>query len=399
MSGSAELGGAERSLFDMLASVRAARPDWHLELIAPADGPLLTEAIALGVSTSVVAHGEGLARMGEALVARSSSSLSRLSDVACAMPSLAHHGRRLRSVLHALAPHVVHTHGMKAHLLAAWLAPRTARVIWHLHDYVGRRPGSASALRRSLRRAAAVIANSLSVAEDARRALGGKVPVLPVLNGVDLDRFRPDGSRLGPLADGASSARSPLRVGLVGTFGRWKGQPTFIDALARLSPELGVQGVIVGGPVYRTDGSQFSLGELREYARRRGVADRLTFTGFLRDVATVLRSLDVVVHASIEPEPFGLVIAEAMACGRAVVVADAGGARELVTPDVDAVLHRPGDAAALASCISALAADPDLRRRLGAEARRTAVRRFDRARLATEIIPVYERVVPWRQCA
>jgi protein involved in polysaccharide export with SLBB domain len=43
--------------------------------------------------------------------------------------------------------------------------------------------------------------------------------------------------------------------------------------------------------------------------------------------------------------------------------------------------------------------DLEVRGRLGAEARRTAVRRFDRARLAIEIIPVYERVVPWRQCA
>jgi len=79
MSGSAELGGAERSLLDMLASVRAARPDWHLELIAPTDGPLLADAIALGVSASVVAYGEGLARLGEAPVPRSSSSLSQLA--------------------------------------------------------------------------------------------------------------------------------------------------------------------------------------------------------------------------------------------------------------------------------------------------------------------------------
>ena len=399
MSGSAELGGAERSLLDMLASVRAARPNWHLELVAPADGPLLAEAIAVHVSASVVSYGDLLARVGEPPIVRSVSSLTRLRGLASAVPPLADYLRRLRMALHRIAPDVVHTHGMKAHLLAAWTAPRTSRVIWHLHDYLGRRPRSASALRHSLRRCAAVLTNSVSVAEDARRALEGRVPVVPVLNAVDLERFRPDGSPHGLLENGSPTSRSPLRVGLVATFGRWKGHPTFIDALARLSPALRVQGVIVGGPVYRTEDSQFSPDELRQYARQRGVADRLTFTGFQRDVETVLRSLDVVVHASTEPEPFGLVIAEAMACGRPVVVADAGGARELVTPGVDAALHRPGDAASLASCIEELATDADLRQRLGAEARRTAVRRFDRARLAAEIIPVYERVVPWRRCA
>ena len=398
MSGSAELGGAERSLLDMLASLRAARPDWHLELITPADGPLLADAMRLGVSASVVPYGRSLARMGEPRVPRSASPLSRLCDLALAVPSLADYSRRLSAALRA-APEVVHTHGMKAHLLAAWVVPRTTRVIWHLHDYVGRRSRSAPALRRSLGRCATVITNSVSVADDARSALGDGVPIVPVLNAVDLARFQPEGSSRDLPTDGASSSRPILRVGLVGTFGRWKGHPTFIDALARLSPTLPVHGVIVGGPVYRTDGSQFSLDELQDYARRRGVADRLTFTGFLSDVETVLRSLDIVVHASTEPEPFGLVIAEAMACGRPVVVADAGGARELVTPGLDAVLHRPGDAASLASCIEALAADPDLRRRLGAEARRTAARRFDRARLATELAPVYERVVTWRQCA
>jgi glycosyltransferase involved in cell wall biosynthesis len=105
-----------------------------------------------------------------------------------------------------------------------------------------------------------------------------------------------------------------------------------------------------------------------------------------------MRALDVVVHASTEPEPFGLVIAEAMACGRAVIAANAGGAAELVTPGVDALVHRPGDAASLANAIESLASDAALRQRMGVAARQTAVRRFDRRRLAGELLPVYQRV-------
>jgi glycosyltransferase involved in cell wall biosynthesis len=87
------------------------------------------------------------------------------------------------------------------------------------------------------------------------------------------------------------------------------------------------------------------------------------------------------------------VIAEAMACGRAVIVSRAGGAAELVSHDVDALTHPPGDVGELAARIAALAADAPLRARLGAAARATAERRFDQTRLAREIVPVYQSTV------
>ena len=93
-----------------------------------------------------------------------------------------------------------------------------------------------------------------------------------------------------------------------------------------------------------------------------------------------MRALDVVVHASTEPEPFGLVIAEAMACARAVVVSRAGGAAEIIEPGVDALAHAPGDAAELAECIRLAGAERGPARAASATpARATAERAFDRA--------------------
>jgi glycosyltransferase involved in cell wall biosynthesis len=117
------------------------------------------------------------------------------------------------------------------------------------------------------------------------------------------------------------------------------------------------------------------------------------FTGFLHTPEATFRALQVVVHASTAPEPFGLVIAEAMACGRAVIVSNAGGAAEIVTPGVDALVHAPGDAGDLSAQIAALAGDAELRARIGHAARATAERSFDRARLATELVPVYRDMV------
>jgi glycosyltransferase involved in cell wall biosynthesis len=133
--------------------------------------------------------------------------------------------------------------------------------------------------------------------------------------------------------------------------------------------------------------------ELRRMAAELGIADRVGFTGFVDEPAAAMRALDVVVHASTQPEPFGLVIAEAMACERAVVASAAGGAGEIVAPGQDALAVYPGDAEGLSRALHSLAADPALRRRLARAGRETALRRFDRARLAAEIAPLYRSLL------
>jgi glycosyltransferase involved in cell wall biosynthesis len=129
--------------------------------------------------------------------------------------------------------------------------------------------------------------------------------------------------------------------------------------------------------------------DLLALADRVGLGGRVGFTGFL-PAANAMRALDVVVHASTRPEPFGLVIAEAMACGRAVVISAAGGAAELVVAGNDALTHTPGDVASLSQCILRLATNSDLRRQLGINARASACRRFDPDRFAHEMAAVYE---------
>jgi glycosyltransferase involved in cell wall biosynthesis len=74
--------------------------------------------------------------------------------------------------------------------------------------------------------------------------------------------------------------------------------------------------------------------------------------------------MDMLVHASTIPEPFGQVILEGMAAGVPVVAADAGGPAELVNHDVNGVLYPMGDQSALAGAMRRLADDPTHRRRL-----------------------------------
>jgi glycosyltransferase involved in cell wall biosynthesis len=307
------------------------------------------------------------------------------------------YARQLRQLLRSLGTDVIHSNGLKHHVLAAWARAQQTPLVWHIHEYVTPRPLTRTLLRRSARRVAVAVANSHSVARDLAVAAGPELRIETIYNGIDLHEFAPsrgpaDRADLDALAGWPAAAPGTVRIGLVATFGRWKGHDVFLRALASLDPALPIRAYIVGGAVYDTAGSQYSLDELRGMTTAAGLEGRVAFTGFVPRTAPVLRALDVVVHASTQPEPFGLAIAEAMACGRAVVVSDAGGASEIVDAGTTALTHPPGDAAALSHTLATLVNDEGQRARLGAAARIAAMERFDAETFAAGFADVYESV-------
>lgn len=395
LSASGAIGGAERALLDLLASLRAAEPGWEMHLVVLADGPLADAAAALGVTVHRLPLPAALARVGDAGAA---SRLGLLARLLAATPRGLVWLRNLRRLLRRIDPRIVHTNGFKVHVAGLSALPPRARLVWHAHDFAGTRPVMADVLQRLARRASAAIAVSRAVAEDLRRVCGPRLPIHVVYNAVDLERFAPDGPRadLAALAGMPPASPGAVSVGLVATMGKWKGHRVFIDAISRLPANLPVRAYLVGGGIYATAGSEVDPAELRAMIAERGMAERVGLTGFVAEPADAMRALDVVVHASTQPEPFGLVIAEGMACGRAVVATAAGGAGEIVTDGADALAVPPGDAEALASAIARLARDAGLRARLGAAGRATAERRFDRTRLAAEVAPIYRALAGGR---
>jgi glycosyltransferase involved in cell wall biosynthesis len=285
------------------------------------------------------------------------------------------------------------------HLVGRWTTPRDASLVWHIHDYVAARPVTSRLLSHTVGRCAAVVANSQSVADDLRVVFGDRVEIATLYNAVDLDRFSPHGPivDLDRLAGLQPPPAGVVRVGLVAALAWWKGHQLFLEAIKKIAREtpasdVSIRAYIIGGPLYETEGSQCTLDDLRRLAAEMELADRVGFTGFLHDPARAMRSLDVVVHASTEPEPFGLVIAEAMASGRPVVASRSGGAAELIADGVDGLFFEPGSAEELAACIVELATDSTRRAELGRAARATAIRRFDSRRLAAELVPFYQRL-------
>jgi glycosyltransferase involved in cell wall biosynthesis len=386
LSVSAGLGGSERVLVDAVAGLHAAHERWSFRVLLMEPGPLQAVLEAVGAETGVIPLPTRVSRLGEF----GSSPAGLAVRALAAAPTLVAFAARLRRAVSAWRPDVIHCNGLKADGLAAVLRLPSARLVWHLHDFVNSRPVSSVLLRVCAHRADVILANSRAVAADVDATLGEPGRTRAVLNPVNTERFSPAGDAvdLDACAGFPPAAHGTVRVGLVGTYARWKGHEVFLRAVAGLDCRVPLRAYIVGGPLYGTPGSQYTDGELTALRDTLGLRQRVGFVPFQVDVAPVYRSLDVVVHASVRPEPFGLVIAEAMACGRAVIAASAGGALEIGTTET-AVFSPPGDVAGLAAAIRRLALDAGERRALGAAARQRALDLFGRARFAHELSAAY----------
>ncbi len=389
VSPAAEFGGAERCLLDFVTALRSTECV-ELNVLALADGPLLNEIRALGVTTEVVEPPSEFAEVGE------SGGLLALRNVARSTPASARFLAHLRQAVVNARPDVVHTNGMKAHLLAGALAPAQARVVVHLHDFIGARRASKwllPALRHVHQHLSVFVANSHAVAGDFKR-LAPNADVRTVYNVVDTDYFRPGAAEPAWLAACAGlepPAPEAVSFGLVATYARWKGHELFIEAAGRLRaahPGLPLRVYIVGGPIYKTRGSQVLAEDLLRAAWSAKIGDCFGLVRFQKDIARVYRSLNVVVHASTQPEPFGRTIVEAMACERPVIVSDAGGAAELFQHGENALGFSPGDSQALADAMSE-ALNEGVRVRLGWAARGHALTQFGAARLGGQLLGVY----------
>ena len=380
LAASGQLGGAERVVLETVRGLSTLGIE--STVLALEAGPLLEAALGEGAhAAEALRLPAGLAGLGDAGQPRVAVAIG-LMRAAAPLPAYV---RRLARTLRRHETDVIHSHGIKTHALAA-LLPRRRPVIWHLHDYVSLRPVSMALLRQLARRCDLVIAVSESIAQDARLWLPCDVPVVVLHNAVDTERFSPHGAvaNLDALAGLSPAPPDTLRVGLPATYARWKGHDVFLRSLAELK-RRDVRGYLIGGAVYQTDDSQWSERELRELIAMLGLQEQVGLTGFLDDMPAAYRALDVVVHASTRPEPFGLVIPEAMACGRLVLATRTGGAAELFEHDVHAVGLDVAQVGTMTTALCELLADPERRLAIASRARAHVVARFGRERFAAAL--------------
>ncbi|WP_457104994.1 glycosyltransferase [Methylobacterium sp. P5_C11] len=298
-------------------------------------------------------RGEGL----EILLARRRTALTDLRrDVSPlrALPVLGQLGALALEIARAARRcDVVYANSQKAFLLSALAARLVGRpLIWHLHDILDNAHFGFAQRTLQVRLANLCAAQVIVPSEAAARAFakaGGRRSLIRIVpNGLDLARD--------PRPSEALRAELGLPAGLlVGVFSRiapWKGQDVLIDALAKV-PDM--RCIVVGAPLF---GEDAFAAHLRDLAAALGVSDRVQFLGQRADVPLLMQAVDAVVHPSVDPEPFGRTLVEAMLAGVPVIATDAGASAEILDGGAAGTLVPPRDSDRLAATLAALRDDP-----------------------------------------
>lgn len=366
-----DTGGSERTTIDVAEALVA---EGYAALVASEGGRMADE----------------LKRAGGELIELPVSSKSPVTILANAL--------RLRALIATRNVKLVHARS-RAPAWSALLASKLTGVPF-VTTYHGIYNAS-NALKRwynsVMVRGAAVIANSEWTAKHIAREHGsmtGRVVVIP--RGVDTHVFDPAGiapDRVAMLRNQWKVRDGDLVVLMPGRLTRWKGQIVLIKALAQLKahgqlPPL--RAVLAGDAQGRDDYEANLLSAVKAY----GLDATVCIPGHVRDMAAAYLAADIAVSASIDPEAFGRVPAEAGAMGKPVIATDHGGARETVLPGISGLLTPPGDAEALAAGLEhMLAIGEEGRRKMGAAGRVHILGRYTRERMCTATLALYRELL------
>jgi glycosyltransferase involved in cell wall biosynthesis len=145
-------------------------------------------------------------------------------------------------------------------------------------------------------------------------------------------------------------------AGNIGRLVSWKGQDVFLKALAEVKREVpDIKGLLVGDPTEQSEGQNEQpvsfYEQLLALTESLSLTDNVHFTGFRSDIPQILASVDVFVHSSSEPEPFGTAVIEAMMAARPVIATNAGGMPEMIQDGATGLLVPLSDPQAMARAI------------------------------------------------
>jgi len=194
-------------------------------------------------------------------------------------------------------------------------------------------------------------------------------------NAVDVDTFAPTYD-VSPVRGEFGWTADERVVGIIGRLDWWKGHEYFLEAMAEVARQIpNLRALIVGEPEATPLNREY-FQKLQSLVKSLGLEDRVIFAGFRSDVPRLLSALDVVVHASSLPEPFGRVVIEGMAAGKPVVATAAGGVLDIIEHGINGLLVPCRDSKALAKAVLELLSDREKARRMGLAARRRVEEKF-----------------------
>jgi glycosyltransferase involved in cell wall biosynthesis len=305
---------------------------------------------------------------------------------------------RLSKLMKKRGAAIVHTNSLKADIIGG-ISARMAGVpvLWHIRDRIENDylPRPAVFAFRWLSRVLPnyIITNSLATLKTLQ--LPRQDAATTIYSGVEWNNAD---SLVSVVHDGVveenftveDEEKSEPLLGIVGRITRWKGQHIFLQAASQVSkefPEARFQ--IIGSSMF---GEEDYGAELEQIVKDLQLEERVEFTGFIANISERLKKLDILVHASITSEPFGLVIVEGMVAGKPVVATRGGGVLETVKDGETGILVPMGDADAMAEAMKYLLRNPEKAREMGLAGRQRVRECFTINLTVQRVQEVYEEI-------
>ena len=213
--------------------------------------------------------------------------------------------------------------------------------------------------------------------------------VVLIHNGIDVDAVKIDTDLSeNILTELNITDKSPV-IGVIGNIRKWKGQHVAIEAMKLLIDKYKNIRCIIVGSISNSPNDTEYLKYLNELILKYNLEKYVLFTGFRKDIYNIINSLDIIVHTSILPEPFGRVLLEGMILRKPVIATNQGGPLEIIEDGVSGLLVPPENPKLLSDKISFLVENKHISKTMGENARRRIEEKFSIERNVKEIEDVY----------
>jgi glycosyltransferase involved in cell wall biosynthesis len=217
--------------------------------------------------------------------------------------------------------------------------------------------------------------------------------VVLIHNGIDIHSVNIDERTCEKILKEWNTDGTAPVIGVIGNIRKWKGQHVAIEAMNDLVKQFEDIRCVLVGEVSKSEDDIEYLRYLQELISKYDLGKNIIFTGFRKDIYEIIHNLDILIHTSILPEPFGRVLLEGMVLRKPVIATNQGGPLEIVEDGISGFLLPPENPEMLAGKITYLLENKDIARAMGENARKRVEENFSIERNVRKVQEVYAELL------